>query len=366
MQDEEYMKYCARCVTPASRPRLEFDANGVCNACLWHDRKQKEIDWTARQTRFKALCKKYQDDTPWNCIVPVSGGKDGSAVAWKIKHEYGMNPLCITFAPQLQTWIGRQNLENFRQSGFDHLLITPDAQAYRRYAREWFIKWGFPKQPFVVGISTSILQIAAKFGIRLIVWGEQGEQEYGGSSDTFELEKFNREFLIKCYYEGQEDMTQYGPWWQIPTQERLDGLVSTWWSLYEDWDPQEHARLAVQKCGMQLLVGGSIGTFTNYAQLDDVMQDLHAYLMFIKHGFGRCTSDASIEIRRGRLSRAEGVKIVNKLDGQFPLEYLPAYLAYFGMNKREFWEVIDHHANKDLLIKTDDPVKPYKLKEHVK
>lgn len=360
------MRYCTRCVTPASRPRIEFDDEGVCLACRWHEQKQVEIDWDARREQFRRICDTYRNDGPFNCIVPVSGGKDGSAVAWKVKHDFGMRPLCVTFAPQMQTWLGRQNLENFRQSGFDHILITPETGAYRRYAKEWFTRAGFPKQPFVVGISTSVLRLASNFGIRLIIWGEQGEQEYTGNSGTFGLDRFDREFLIKCYYEGQEDCEQYGPWWHVPSQEDLSSLVSTWWSLYEDWDPDAHVRIAKEKCGMQMLVGGSIGTFSSYAQLDDVMQDLHAYLMFCKYGFGRCTSDASIEIRRGRLSRSEGVRVVNELDGQFPVEYLPAYLDYFDMAEDEFWGVIDRFANKDLLRATGKLERPYVLREVVR
>ncbi len=357
------MKYCTKCVTPVSRPRVEFNEEGLCNACVWNEIKQKEIDWEARKAVFEKICSKYRGKEPFDCIVPVSGGKDGSYVAHKVKHEYNMNPLCITFSPQIQTWIGRQNLDNFRQAGFNHILITPDAGVYRKYSKEWFIKKGMPKQPFVVGISTSVLRLASLLDIGLVIWGEQGEVEYGGESETTKLQRFTKEFLINYYYEGQKDSEKYGPWWRVPTQEQLDRIMSTWWSVYEDWDPDEHARIANKKCGLQMVVGGSIGTFTNASQLDDVMQDLHAYLMFVKFGFGRCTSDASIEIRRGRMTREEGVRVVNKLDGLFPLEYLDAYLDYFEMSESEFWDVINKFANKDLLIRTDKPERPWVLKK---
>ena len=360
------MHWCKNCVTPSTRPRIQFDSEGVCMACRWHERKQKEIDWAARRQSFADLCDQHRGAGSWDCIVPVSGGKDGSHVAWTVKHDFGMNPLCITFAPQMQTPIGKRNLDNFRQSGFDHLLITPDAGAYRRYAKEWFVKKGFPKQPFVVGISTSVLRLASQMGIRLVIWGEQGEQEYTGNTETFGLERFTRDFLIRCYYEGQTDSGDYGPWWRVPTAKELYWTRSTWWSLYEDWDPDKHARIAKQKCGMEMVVGGSIGTFTCGSQLDDVMQDLHAYLMFVKLGMGRCTSDASIEIRRGRMSRPQAVQVVNKLDGQFPVEYLPAYLDYFEMSEPEFWQVIDRHVNHDILRATGKIERPWVLKEEVK
>ncbi len=221
---------------------------------------------------------------------------------------------------------------------------------------------GLPKQPFVVGISTSILQYAGRYNIPFIMYGEQGEQEYGGESKH--VEKFDRDFLINIYYEGQ-DPTKYGGMWKFPKQHKLDMLYATWWSLFAAWDPEYNARYAKENCGLQMMVGGSIGTFTNYSQLDDVMQDLHAYLMYVKHGFGRCTSDASIEIRHGRMTREEGVKVVNKLDGQFPVELLDCYLDYFEMTEPEFWAVIDKFANKKLLKKTGQSERPYVLKKEV-
>jgi hypothetical protein len=214
-----------------------------------------------------------------------------------------------------------------------------------------------------MGISTALFQYALKFDIRLLVYGEQGEVEYGGRESTMELQKINRDFLINIYYEGN-DPSQYGSWWEIPRD--LRGLYATWWSLYEDWDPDEHARFAKEHTGLQMMVGGSIGTFTNASQLDDVFQDLHAYMQFVKFGFGRCTSDASIEIRRGRMTREQGVQVVRKLDGLFPLEYLDAFCDYLDVTEHEFWATVNKFANKEILKKTNRPERPWILKQSVK
>lgn len=355
------MQWCNRCVTPDTRPRVEF-ANGTCNACLWHDRKQTEIDWTARQAELAKICDQFRRRKGYDCIVPCSGGKDGSYVAFKLRDEYNMHPLCVTFKPQMRTRLGLGNLERFRACGFDHIEIEPDVAAYRKYARNYFISRGMPKQPFVVGISAAVLQEAKRRDIRLIVYGEQGEVEYGGAAETENLQRFTPEFLQRYYYEGQSEPGKYGKWWKTPTAADLKKIHCTWWSYYEDWDPDVHARFAKKSAGLQMMVGGSIGTFTNASQLDDVLQDLHAFCQYIKFGFGRCTSDASIEIRRGRMSRQQGVSVVRMLDGQFPVEYLPHYLDYFEMDRPEFWGVIERHVNRDLLVPTGKPEKPYELR----
>jgi len=296
-------------------------------------------------------------------LIPCSGGKDGSYVAHRLKHEFGMHPLCVTFASPIPTQIGKRNLQNFLQCGYDHLMVTPDFEVYRRFNREAFIMMGMPKQAFVTGISTALLKIALKFDIKLVFYGEQGEVEYGGKQETESLQWFTPEFLKDIYYEGQ-DPSAYGYWWEMPTAQALEQVHMTWWSLFEDWDPEVHAKLAKDKCGLEMLVGGSIGTFTNYAQLDDAMQDLHTYLQYVKFGFGRCTSDASIEIRRGRMTREQGVAVVNKLDGTFPWEYLDAYLGYFQMSEENFWHVIRSFVNWDVLkVNPEKDDRPFVLRE---
>jgi len=356
------MIWCKKCVTPDTRPRVEF-TDGVCNACLWHEKKQTEIDWSARQDELRKLCDRFRKtDGSFDVIIPCSGGKDGSTVAWRMKHEFKMHPLCVTFAPQMPTPIGRRNLQNFIQSGFDHILLSPDPHLYRKLARQSFIDRGMPKQPFVCGISTALFNVAVRFEIPFLMYGEQAEVEYGGNSETGTLQEMTRAFLQRFYYEG-DDTEKWGYWWKLPDFEGT--LYSTWWSFWEHWNPDEHSRIAKEKCGMELLVGGSIGTFTNGSQLDDMLQDLHMFLAYCKFGTGRCLSDASIEVRQGRMSRQQGVEVVRKLDGTFPLEYLPAYLAYFGMNEKEFWKVIEKHVNFDILYRTLEKTRPYRLIKEV-
>jgi N-acetyl sugar amidotransferase len=346
----------------STRPRIQFDANGRCNACQWQDKKASVIDWASRWKEIELICEDHRlTDDHFDVLVPCSGGKDGSYVVWRLKHDLGMHPLCVTFRPQMRTWIGLRNLENFKDSGFDHIEITPNVETYRKMSRFYFETQGRPKWPFVMGISTALIKLASQLDIHLMVFGEQGEVEYSGAQETESLQRFTREFLKNIYYEGN-DPSEWGTWWQMPTDEQLNDIYVTWWSLFEDWDPEHHARHAKDHVGFEMLVGGSIGTFTNYAQLDDHFQDLHAFMVFCKYGFGRCTSDASIEIRRGRMTRDQGMEAVRKLDGTFPLELLDAYCDYFSMTKDEFWKTVDKFVNWDILERGKEKWRPYILK----
>ena len=357
------MNYCSKCVMPDSRPRMQLK-NGICNACLWHEKK-KSINWNERWDILEQICDSYRsDNNDFDCIIPVSGGKDSSTIAYQFKHKLGMNPLTVTFSHPLWTQMGWRNWNNFVSTGFDNILISPDQEKYRKFNKDFFISHGMPKQAFVVGISSAIIKIAKKFNIKLIAFAEQGEVEYGGKQNY--IEKFDCKFLTNIYYEGQKDSGKYGSWWEVPSDKDLEDIYVTWYSLFVNWDSQDNALFAKKYTGMEMMVGGNIGTFSNYSQNEDKLQDLHCFLQFVKFGFSRCTSDASIEIRWNRLKRSEGVKIVNEIDGQFPVEHLETYLDYFEMSKKEFWETIKKYVNFDLLKETKNIERPYVLKERVK
>lgn len=349
---------------PSTRPRVRFNEEGVCNACVHHARKMRETDWAQHWKRLAELCDKFRRSDGWfDVIVPCSGGKDGSYVSWRLKQDFNMNPIAITCRPLMPTRIGERNLENFILSGFDHFKLSPNPDKLRLASKTGFIEQGRPWHAFDTVVSTSIFQLALRLDIPFIVYGEEGEMEYGGATDA--KEKIDRNYLLNYYYCGH-DPSKYGLWWKMPSQEDLDKLYPTHWSKFEDWDPQIHAKHAKKHSGLEMLVGGSIGTFTNYASLDDLTRDLHVYLQFTKFGFGRCNADASIEIRRGRMTRAQGVEVCQKIDGVFPVEALPAYLDYYEMEEAEFWGVIDRYVDYDILYKTGKVNRPYELKDEYK
>jgi len=120
------MKYCTKCLMPNTRPRITFDEKGVCNACNYAEKKHQKdsgIDWEARKKEFLEIISKYRSkDGSWDCLVPWSGGKDSSTIAYKLKFEFGMHPLLVTFSPQLPTEVGDHNREALIKAGFDHIF----------------------------------------------------------------------------------------------------------------------------------------------------------------------------------------------------------------------------------------------------
>ena len=167
------------CLNLSTRPRIKFDERGWCNACQWMEKKSS-MDWEPRRQELKELLDRFRSrNDGFDCLVPVSGGKDGSYVAHQLKHVYGMNPLTVTVRPALSLEIGDQNLNNFIASGYNHIHVSPDSEVMRKFIKYGFIEKGFPYYGWLTAILTSVIRTALNFQILLIFYGEDGE-EYGG------------------------------------------------------------------------------------------------------------------------------------------------------------------------------------------
>lgn len=360
--------WCKTCLNMSTRPRIEFNHEGRCNACVWSEEK-KNIDWAPRQEELKVLVDKYRSSngTGFDCVVPVSGGKDGSYVAYTLKHKYGMNPLAITVRPALSLELGDENLSNFINSGFNHIHISPNAKVMQKLNKLGFIEKGFPYYGWLIAIKTAVIQTAMNFNIPLIFYGEDGEVEYGGSTESKYNPLYNIEYMKRVYFEGGYDKVfdiilgdkdvSVGDlaFWRFPSDEQVKthDLAFTHWSYYEAWDSYRNYVVAKEHCGLKEKEEGTAGTFTNFAQNDQALYSLHAYLMYLKFGFGRATQDAGIEIRRGAMTREQALNLVMAYDNQYPHEFIDLYLEYYEMTKDEFDAVLDKYANKDLFEKID-------------
>lgn len=355
--------WCKNCLTMSTRPRIKFDSRGWCNACLWMERK-KLVDWSAREEELRSLLlKNKRTDGGFDCLVPVSGGKDGSYVAHHLKNKYGMNPLAVTVTPPLALTLGEDNLKSFVSSGYNHISINPSNIAMQAINKAGFIEMGFPYYGWLIAIHTSILRIAVNFGIDLIFYGEDGEVEYGGSTQTESTPLYDASYMQKIYLEGgydkvlnsinlnEEDLYFF----RFPYKNLVgnSNLKIAHWSYFENWDPYRNYLIAKEFCGLKEAESTNVGTFTNFSQNDQALYALHTYLMYLKFGFGRANQDACIEIRRGAMERGQAVNLVNLYDGQYPGDFIDTYLDYYQMTDLEFNNVLDRWVNKDLFEKID-------------
>ena len=248
--------WCSNCLNMSTRPRISFDERGWCNACVWMEEK-KNLDWSAREKHLKKILKKSQSKTcGYDCIVPVSGGKDGSYVSYQLKHKYGVNPLTVTVRPALEMELGDINLKSFINAGYDHVHITPNADAMRKLNKYGFIEKGFPYYGWLIAVHTAVLRVACNFGINLIFYGEDGEVEYGGSDETKYVSTYDTLYQRRVYLEdgyekvlkkiNLDDSKLY--FFHFPEESELKNIVLTHWSYYDPWDSYRNYVVAKEHC----------------------------------------------------------------------------------------------------------------------
>ena len=353
------LSWCTNCLNNSLRPRITFDKKGWCNACQWMEEK-KEVNWEKRRKELLQIVKKFKSNSIYDCIVPVSGGKDGSYVASQIRDKFGLNPLTVTSRPPLELDVGKTNLTNFLKYNYDHVHITPNYKAMQSLNKIGFIKKGSPYYGWLTSIFSTVLKVANQHNINLIFYGEDGEVEYGGSTENKNKAIFDVKYTINNYLEaGYHKIIKQSKlderelyWFNFPKKEigkRKIGV--THWSYFEPWDSYRNYLVAKDKFNLDEHKQNSAGTFTNFAQNDQSLFALHAYLMYLKFGFGRATQDAGIEIRRKAMTREQGLNLVRLYDNHFPQEFLEEYLEYYQMSKSQFMKVIDFWANKKLFKK---------------
>ncbi|MDA9662813.1 N-acetyl sugar amidotransferase [Candidatus Pelagibacter sp.] len=367
--------FCKRCVMSNQRPRIKFNKDGICGPCQHTENKKFNlINYKKRHdTLLKLLDKHRKTNGDFDCIVPCSGGKDSSTVAHKLKYQYGMNPLCVTFSPPVYTEIGLTNLRNFIDSGFDHKMVNPNGKVYKLLSKLCFIYFGDHEEAFDRGMFSGPITEAYNNDIKLVFYGENGEVEYGGDQtlancpgmpwDRFEsiyfsspLEKVIKAGIKDGYFK-KYDINLKQAFEKSFTLPNINDLKRKkiefhWWGFYNKWIPQDNFYYATKHCNFLPNPEGRMeGTYSRYAQLDDATDSLLYYLMYIKYGIGRATSDAAHEIRDGHITREEGLSLVEKYDGEFPEKSFQIFLDYLDITEKEFWLIVDRFRQKHIWKK---------------
>ncbi|MDD5306760.1 MAG: N-acetyl sugar amidotransferase [Deltaproteobacteria bacterium] len=359
------MRYCNNCVMPDTKPDLKLDEHGVCNACRSYERR-REVDWNQRREEFLKILDRYRskDCSHWDCIVPVSGGKDSTYQVIRIL-QLGMNPLCVTATTCHLSDIGRRNIENLKQLGVDHIDFSPNPVIRRKLNRIGLMQVGDISWPEHVGIFTIPIRVAAQYNVPLLIWGENSQNEYGGPaadsennvltrrwleefggllglrvSDLVGLEGIEKKHLVPYLYPSDEELQR-------------TGVTGIFLGYYVPWDGYTNSLIS-QAHGFSTLTSTVEGSCVNYENLDNHQTGIHDYFKFLKFGFGRATDLACLHLRRGRLSRQEAIAIVNRHDGKFPWMYLgkplSEILAPLDIGLEEFIAICDKFTNRKLFM----------------
>ena len=376
------MNYCKRCLYPSNaKPGIILDdETGICSGCQYHESREKQ-NWADRADKLRMLLesekKKARDrNQPYDCIIPVSGGKDSHYQVHLIKNVYGLNPLLVTFNHGFNTQLGIKNLNNLvAKLGCDLVRVTANLNSTKKIAKYMLQQCGDITWHYHCGIRTTPFQVAVEKQIPLIIWGEHGFAELTGMVALEEGVEFTQWTRLEHDMRGhtaeslvghngilESDIQPY----IYPTEKEIKecgirdlglsdeekekaekGVRGIYLSNFIDWNGKKQAEEMIDLYGFNVFEGKRDRTFLLYGKTDDHANDVHDYLKYLKFGYGRATDDASMEIRHGRMTREEGVKLVAEYDSNRP-QTLDTYLDFLDISEEEFESYIDNMRDTDI------------------
>src|SRR6266496_6295906 len=171
------LKRCVKCGFPETYETIEFDDKGVCNICRQKNFKDTSIDWPARKKMLDSLVEEYRGKYDYDCLVPFSGGKDSTYTLNYLVREYKVKPLVIQFNHGfMRPTLNKNNERTFKKLGVDVLSFTPNWKVVKRLMKEALIRKGDFCWHCHTGIFAYPMQVAIRYKVPLILWGEPSSE----------------------------------------------------------------------------------------------------------------------------------------------------------------------------------------------
>ena len=364
------IRYCTKCVYPAvAATPLTFDEQGVCSGCRAATERD-DLNWDERRQKFEKLIKGYRskDGSNYDCIIPVSGGKDSYFQIHIIKKVYRLNPLLVTYHGNNYTPTGIKNLLNMREVfDCDHVFFTPSIAVLKKMNRLGMLMMGDMNWHAHAGIFTYPIQEAVRHNVPLMIWGEHGFMDLGGMHSYNDYVEFTYRYRHEHCLRGYEwsDFIEQAPKheetlekkellpWIYPSDSEIErvGVRGIYISNYFKWEANEHGKLMMDLYGFLPAEEPFERTYRTMSNLDDMHENgMHDYLKYIKFGYGRATDHVCKDIRAGAMTRAEGIEIVRKMD-PIKSKDLQRWLPYVCWTEKQFDEVADRFRDPRVWVK---------------
>jgi len=365
------MRYCTRCCMPESQEGIKFDEMGICQACQSSEQKI-HINWADREKELRKILVNAKESAGnnYDCILPISGGKDSTFQMHVLIKVYGMKPLAVTFNHNWYSKTGWRNLQSaLRTFNIDHIMFTPNRDLVNRCAKRSLSMIGDACWHCHAGVGAFTMQIAVKFNIPLIIWGESIAESSGRSNYLKPIDTFDREYCTRisskmkvsemvCEYLSDKDLFPFN----IPTAEEFErvGVRGLYLGDYIFWDEERQTEFIRDTYGWRETE--IEGTYKGYKSAECIMPGVHDLTCYLKRGYGRASFHASLDVRNGLLTREEGFRLANMYDSERP-EALDYYLKITGMAEEEFFQIM-REKKVQQLKDTEIPVSKKKRRRN--
>jgi len=348
------LKICKKCVQPDTRPGIFFNDDSICGACLWEDEK-KRINWAERKNELIEIARtaKAKSTGPYDCVIGVSGGKDSTKQAITARDELGLRCLLVNYEPENITDLGRKNLENLKQLGFDLITLRPNPKIMKKLIRHDFFNHLNPVKATEFSLYSSTYIVAEKFHIPLVIQGENpgltvGASLTGVGTDSDALKAYQLQTLSKGWQEylNVDGVTENDLYmFHYDVQKLLAMNVRGIWIQYylQDWSYRGNAEFS-KKYGFrerENIRAEEIGTYIPFAQIDSDLVHVNQMLKFVKFGFGQCMDHACYDLRDGLIDRKTAIELVLRYDGKCAEKYIDEFCNYLQISKNEFLETME-------------------------
>jgi N-acetyl sugar amidotransferase len=357
------MKYCKRCLQPDTRPNTIFREDGICPACSYFEALQA-VDWQERYEILRDLLANFKrkNGQYHDCIIGVSGGKDSTRQALYLRDKLGINPLlvCLSYPPEQVTERGVDNLSNLIELGFDVVVSAPAPQTWMKLKQKGFERFTNSFRSTELALFSTVPQIAIKYGIRLILWGENpglqlGDMKTLGKTgyDGNNLRHMNTlssglDWMLDSGYLRRELIPYIYP--DVAEFERHDlQIIYLGWFL-GDWSLVNNAAYSCTT-GLEVREDGveKTGDLYGVTALDEDFTPVNQMIKYYKFGFGRVTDYVNEEIRLGRISRSRGIELVERYDDAQDAGYIQRYCDYLSISVADFWKKVHASVNRELF-----------------
>jgi N-acetyl sugar amidotransferase len=372
------MEYCKRCVYPANtQPQIILDDEGVCSGCRVFE-KRSQVDWDERKDILQDILNEYSEQAreqgaSYDCIIPVSGGKDSHYQVHVISEIYDLDPLLVAYNHTFNTKIGLRNLRNLvEKTGCDLVRYTSNPQTVRKLTKYHLHETGDVTWHYHSGIMTFPIQTAVRYNIPLIIWGEEAYRYKMGMFNPDDMveftEKVRQEHDMRGYTPDKilddpyaQDLgierSDLGPF-RYPSDDEIDevGVRGIYLDNFMPWDSHAQTQEMIEKYDFATYPIGahqSGRTFLNYSEIDDAANGMHDYLRYLKYGYGRATDHVVREIRHGRLTREEGIRLVEEYDHRPPND-MDFFLDFLDITEEELEAAIEDMRDTDIWVCDED------------
>jgi N-acetyl sugar amidotransferase len=350
--------FCKKCLMPNTKPGVFLDEERVCSACRSVERK-KDIDWELRAQELKELCDAFRgtNGNGYDCLVPVSGGKDSTYQAWMLKRVHNMHTLGVTVVAHLQTREGIANLNTMvRSLNMDLIKISLKHSVFKAIRRRAFFELGEPNWADHCSIFAGVARIGYFYHIPLVVWGEDIAAEFGGTSikRVSSAEDLIRNDLIKKrtikdFYDDVVKPQNTFFYADVGKEEiKSKGIRSIYLGYYINWDGYNNYRVTETLGFVGRKLGNLSGNILNYDNIDEKLCEINIYFKYLKFGFWRPTDQACYWIWNNHIKLEEIIDTVREKQREFPAEYLEDFLNFNNITEDEFWRTVDKFRNRNI------------------